>query len=142
MSCGHTQVSPSSSKIQLPFSQLQHSFFTRVFTLRLCRGDSRLIPVILHQQDKRQAPCTRLRSARLLWKGCALQAPVIPRPCKAAQAYAALQGRDYVVPEDVKGLAPAVLCHRVVLGGSMNAEAATQRLRKLLSDVEVPLENH
>ena len=61
---------------------------------------------------------------------------------QAAQAYAALQGRDYVVPEDVKGLAPAVLCHRVVLGGSMNAEAATQRLRKLLSDVEVPLENH
>ena len=61
---------------------------------------------------------------------------------QAAQAYAALQGRDYVVPEDVKGLAPAVLCHRVVLGGSMNAEAATQRLRKLLSDVEVPLENY
>ena len=61
---------------------------------------------------------------------------------QAAQAYAALQGRDYVVPEDVKGLAPAVLCHRVALGGSMNAEAATQRLRKLLSDVEVPLENH
>ena len=61
---------------------------------------------------------------------------------QATQAYAALQGRDYVVPEDVKGLAPAVLCHRVVLGGSMNAEAATQRLRKLLSDVEVPLENH
>lgn len=61
---------------------------------------------------------------------------------QAAQAYAALQGRDYVVPEDVKGLAPAVLCHRVVLGGSVNAEAATQRLRKLLSDVEVPLENH
>ena len=55
MSCGHTQVSPSSSKIQLPFSQLQHSFFTRVFTLRLCRGVSRLIPVILHQQDKRKA---------------------------------------------------------------------------------------
>ena len=65
---------------------------------------------------------------------------VLSRP--SAQAYAALQGRDYVVPEDVKGLAPAVLCHRVVLGGSMNAEAATQRLRKLLSDVEVPLENH
>ena len=67
------------------FSQLQHSFFTRVFTLRLCRGVSRLIPVILHQQDKRKVLCTRRRSARSLWKGCALQAPVIPRPCKAAQ---------------------------------------------------------
>mgnify|MGYP004571272319 FL=1 len=60
---------------------------------------------------------------------------------QAAQAWAALQGRDYVIPEDVKGLAPAVLCHRVVLGSSMNAEAAAQRMRKLLSEITVPLEN-
>ena len=60
---------------------------------------------------------------------------------QAAQAWAALQGRDYVIPEDVKGLVPAVLCHRVVLGSSMNAEAAAQRMRKLLSEITVPLEN-
>ena len=60
---------------------------------------------------------------------------------RAAQAFAALQGRDYVIPEDVKGLAPAVLSHRVVLGSSMNADAAAQRLRKLLSEITVPLEN-
>lgn len=60
---------------------------------------------------------------------------------QAAQAWAALQGRDYVIPEDVKGLAPAVLCHRVALGSSMNAEAAAQRMRKLLSEIAVPLEN-
>lgn len=60
---------------------------------------------------------------------------------QAAQAFAALQGRDYVIPEDVKGLAPAVLSHRVVLGSGMNADAAAQRLRKLLSEITVPLEN-
>lgn len=60
---------------------------------------------------------------------------------RAAQAFAALQGRDYVIPEDIKGLAPAVLSHRVVLGSSMNADAAAQRLRKLLSEITVPLEN-
>lgn len=60
---------------------------------------------------------------------------------RAAQAFAALQGRDYVIPEDVKGLAPAVLSHRVVLGSGMNADAAAQRLRKLLSEITVPLEN-
>ena len=60
---------------------------------------------------------------------------------RAAQAFAALQGRDYVIPEDVKGLAPAVLSHRVVMGSGMNADAAAQRLRKLLSEITVPLEN-
>lgn len=42
---------------------------------------------------------------------------------QAAQAYASLQGREYVIPEDIKGLAPAVLSHRISLGSSMNAEA-------------------
>ena len=60
---------------------------------------------------------------------------------QAAQAWAALQGRDYVIPEDIKGLAPAVLCHRISLGSSMNAEAAVLRMRKLLAEVTVPLEN-
>ncbi len=60
---------------------------------------------------------------------------------QAAQAYAALQGREYVIPEDVKGLAPAVLCHRISLGSSMNAEASMQRMHKLLQTIPVPLEN-
>nr|WP_275899591.1 MoxR family ATPase [Bacillus piscicola] len=33
---------------------------------------------------------------------------------KGAQAYAFLQGRDYVVPDDVKYLAPRVLAHRII----------------------------
>lgn len=60
---------------------------------------------------------------------------------RVAQAFAALQGRNYVIPEDIKGLAPAVFSHRVVLGSGMNADAAAQRLRKLLSEITVPLEN-
>lgn len=34
---------------------------------------------------------------------------------RAGQAYAALNGRDYVLPDDVKHLAPAVLAHRCLL---------------------------
>ena len=60
---------------------------------------------------------------------------------QASQAYAALHGRDYVIPEDVKQLAPAVLCHRLSLGSSMNAEASAQRIKKLLQTIPVPLEN-
>ena len=33
----------------------------------------------------------------------------------ASQAYAALDGRDYVIPDDVKGLAVAVLAHRLIV---------------------------
>jgi MoxR-like ATPase len=34
---------------------------------------------------------------------------------KAGQALAAIRGRDYVLPDDVKYLAPFVLCHRVIV---------------------------
>ena len=59
---------------------------------------------------------------------------------KASQALAAVRGRDYVIPEDIKELAPAVLCHRLTLGGGMNAEAAANRMQQLLQSIPVPLE--
>ena len=34
---------------------------------------------------------------------------------RAAQAWAALEGRDYILPDDVKKMAPAVLAHRIML---------------------------
>ena len=82
MSCGQTHSSPSSSKIQCPLSQLQHSRFTRALTFRLCGGVSRLTALMLHQRHRRQAPHIPFPSARPLWKGCALQAPAYPRPCR------------------------------------------------------------
>ena len=59
---------------------------------------------------------------------------------KASQALAAVRGREYVIPEDVKELAPAVLCHRLTLGGGMNTEAAAHRMQQLLQSIPVPLE--
>ena len=35
--------------------------------------------------------------------------------CTASRAYAALQGRDFVLPDDVKSLAPMVLPHRIIM---------------------------
>ncbi len=37
---------------------------------------------------------------------------------RAAQALALVEGRDYIVPDDVKRLAPAVLAHRILLRAS------------------------
>ena len=43
----------------------------------------------------------------------------------ASRAYAALQGRDYVIPDDVKHLATPVLRHRVVLSPGAEIEGLT-----------------
>ncbi|HKC25963.1 MAG TPA: MoxR family ATPase, partial [Thermoanaerobaculia bacterium] len=57
-----------------------------------------------------------------------------------ARAHAFLQGRGYVVPEDVKDVAPDVLRHRVLLSYEAEAENITsdQVIAKILERVEVP----
>lgn len=60
---------------------------------------------------------------------------------RASQAYAALQGRNYVVPEDVKYLAPFVLGHRVVLtGGYTEHKDAVNFIGELVEGISVPTE--
>ena len=58
---------------------------------------------------------------------------------RASQIYAALNGRDYVIPEDVKHEAPAVLPHRVSLVSNIHLDS-DRFIANLLEDVEVPLE--
>jgi len=58
---------------------------------------------------------------------------------KAARIEAALSGRDFVIPEDVKKEAAAVLPHRITLV-SKSHQSAVGFLQKLISDIEVPLE--
>jgi MoxR-like ATPase len=57
-----------------------------------------------------------------------------------ARAHAFLQGRGYVIPEDVKDVAPDVLRHRVLLSYEAEAENVTsdQVIAKILERVEVP----
>lgn len=58
---------------------------------------------------------------------------------QAAQTLAALSGRNYVIPEDIRDLAPSVLAHRV--GGTTVSRADSESyINKLLSQVKVPLE--
>jgi len=58
---------------------------------------------------------------------------------KASQIYAAMNGRDYVIPEDVKKQAKYVLVHRIALNtkSHMDNEAF---VATMLEEVEVPLE--
>ena len=59
---------------------------------------------------------------------------------KASQAYAALQGRGYVTPEDVKDLAPSVLAHRLVTAGVSKMADSEAIIRELAAECRVPLE--
>jgi len=59
---------------------------------------------------------------------------------RAAQALAALRGRDYVLPDDVKHLAVPVLAHRLVLReeARLRGERAERFLAEILARTPVP----
>ena len=61
---------------------------------------------------------------------------------KTAQARAALDGRDFVTPDDVKALAQAALAHRVILTSNsrLRGRTAEQIVAETLSQVPVPIE--
>jgi MoxR-like ATPase len=63
---------------------------------------------------------------------------------RASQALAAVEGRDYVTPDDIKRLVVPVFAHRVLLNqrsaaSSRGASGAEKVLEELLMSVDVPL---
>ncbi len=61
---------------------------------------------------------------------------------RSCQAYAAIHGRDYVLPDDVKALAVPVFAHRLILKVKYNsANKATELIQKLLNTVPAPTES-
>ncbi len=61
---------------------------------------------------------------------------------KCARAYALLSGRDFVLPDDVKFLAPYVLSHRIILSPKGKSVLGTQEeaLREIIRTLAVPIE--
>ncbi len=60
---------------------------------------------------------------------------------RAAQAHALVEGRDYVVPDDIKRLAVPVLAHRVITKGYLHGghrPAVEALVARLLEEVPVP----
>jgi MoxR-like ATPase len=55
---------------------------------------------------------------------------------------AALCGRDYVIPDDVKRLAMAVLAHRLVLSAEarLRGRSAQEVLANVIEQIPVPVE--
>jgi len=58
----------------------------------------------------------------------------------AAKAAALIHGKDYVIPDDVKAIAPKVLSHRLILSTEADLEGITSKkiIDDILTDVEIP----
>jgi len=58
---------------------------------------------------------------------------------KASQAIAYIYGRDYILPEDVKEVAPLVLGHRIILKSRTYFSDADEIIRDIAGQVPVPM---
>jgi len=61
---------------------------------------------------------------------------------QVSQAWAAIQGRTFVLPDDVKSLAPHVLCHRLIIAAQaqLRGRTAEELVRDIVASVPVPVE--
>ena len=87
-----------------------------------------------------------VRIARATRQNTDIQLGASPRATlalyQAAQAWAAIQGRDFVLPDDIKTVAPAVLCHRLMIApqAQLRGRTASELVADIVSAVPVPVE--
>ena len=58
----------------------------------------------------------------------------------SAKSFAAMKGRDFVTPDDIKEIVPHVLKHRIILTPEkeMEGKTSTDIIEEIISNVEVP----
>lgn len=88
-----------------------------------------------------------VRVARATRQNADIQLGASPRATLAlyqsSQAWAALKGRDYVLPDDVKHLAPYVFCHRLMIApqAQLRGRTAEELIADIVAAVPVPVES-
>ena len=62
---------------------------------------------------------------------------------QASQAWAAIQGREYVLPDDVKQMAPHVLTHRLIISpqAQLRGRQPSELVADIVDSVPVPVES-
>ena len=102
-----------------------------------------LVPHIHCEPSVRRYLVAIIRATR---KHAALELGASPRASlalfRASRALAAISGRDYVLPDDIKRLAPVVLPHRLILGSQsrLRGRDAGDVLDEVLAEVPAPVE--
>jgi MoxR-like ATPase len=81
---------------------------------------------------------SQTRTSKAVYLGASPRASVAIM--QSAKAFALLQGRDFITPEDVKFIAPSVLHHRLILTAEAEMEGHTPMkvVQRLIEKVEVP----
>ena len=142
ISLGYPDFSHEDSMLQM--QQLTHPIYTLA---RAVEGHS--LPAL--QQQVRQVHVVEsvrryiLNIVRATREHPALGLGASPRGSlalfHAAQANAALHGRDFVIPDDVKHIAVTCLAHRIAVNPEniLSGETTTGVLQELLKAIEVPL---
>jgi MoxR-like ATPase len=61
---------------------------------------------------------------------------------QAAQAWAAIQKRDYLIPDDIKAVAPATLTHRLLIApqAQLRGRRPDELVADIVDSVPVPVE--
>jgi len=108
--------------------------------------------IINLQNERRQARVENsvrdyiVRIARATRENQDIQLGASPRATlslfQTSQAWAAIQGRDFVLPDDIKFVAPYVLCHRMILSAQAQLRGRTNQelIDDIISAVSVPVE--
>jgi MoxR-like ATPase len=112
-------------------------YLVRVIRATRPAPEARTTPAPRAQAPSKDAALTR-DLARWLEYGASPRASIHLFRCARIQAL--LEGRDYVLPEDVKAVAPEVLRHRLVLSYEAEAEGVTPDsvVARLLSGIALP----
>ena len=96
----------------------------------------RQVKVTLHVREYLVNLCGASRDHPLVARGVSPRGTVLLQ--RASQCWAALEGRGYLLPDDVKRVAPRVLPHRILVrpGSSLSP---TDIIHEILTTVPVPL---
>ncbi|AXG70480.1 ATPase family associated with various cellular activities (AAA) [Kordia sp. SMS9] len=78
------------------------------------------------------------RSNQFLYMGASPRASIAI--LKAAKAYAAINGRDFVTPEDIKNVSVPVLQHRIIVTPEREMEGMTSKqiINQIIQTIEIP----
>lgn len=62
---------------------------------------------------------------------------------QVAQAWAAIQGRSFVIPDDIKKTSPSVLCHRLIISpqAQLRGRTAEELISDIVTSVPVPIDS-
>lgn len=61
---------------------------------------------------------------------------------KAARSFAGINGRNYIIPDDIKSMAPHVLNHRIISKGIEGIDESTRFIEILVNKIKMPVQNN